>query len=276
MDTSLSPIIHRQPGSSGPEPDQFSSPQILMKSTASLITAAALSLTAAAHAASVFDSNGNLWVNYVGDHPLGKTPWGIHLEAQVRRADFGGDWQQLLIRPGINYTLNPNVTFSAGYARVTTYPYGDYPAADDFPENRLWEQVAITQKGFGLEWTHRLRLEQRFIGELGPADRSGDRPVANWRYENRIRYLLRTSIPLSSDRRWYIPIWDEVFFNFGDNVSRNYFDQNRAFIGIGRKLSDSSRVEVGFMEQTLQRRGGHIWENNHTVAVWFLSKWPFD
>ena len=228
-----------------------------------------------ARAADVYDSNGHLWVNYVGDHPLGSTKWGIHLEAQIRRSDYGGDWQQLLIRPGINYTLNPHVTLSGGYARVTTYPYGDYPAVDDFPENRFWEQVAVTHKALGLEWTHRFRLEQRLIGELARYEEDGDYHVKDWRYENRIRYMLRTTIPITADKKWYVPVWDEVFVNFGGNVKRNYFDQNRAFVGIGRKLTDSTRLEVGFMEQTLQRRGGQIWENNHTVTVWLISKWPF-
>jgi hypothetical protein len=99
--------------------------------------------------------------------------------------------------------------------------------------------------------------------------------VANWRYENHFRYMLRTSIPLSSDKKWYLPIWDEVFLNFGTNVSKNYFDQNRAFIGIGRQLNESTKLEVGFMEQTVQRLGGEIWENNHTVTVWLTSKLPF-
>ena len=54
------------------------------------------------------DSNGHLWLNYVGDHPIRNGPWGVHLESQVRRADFGGSWQQLLIRPGINYTFYNN------------------------------------------------------------------------------------------------------------------------------------------------------------------------
>jgi hypothetical protein len=55
----------------------------------------------------------------------------------------------------------------------------------------------------------------------------------------------------------------------------NYFDQNRAFIGLGRQLSPATKLEIGFMEQTVQRRGGIVWENNHTVAVWLMSKWPF-
>jgi hypothetical protein len=24
----------------------------------------------------------------------------------------------------------------------------------------------------------------------------------------------------------------------------------------------------------VQRRGGNVWENNHTLTVWLTSKWP--
>ena len=82
-------------------------------------------------------------------------------------------------------------------------------------------------------------------------------------------------MPLTSDKKTYLALWDEVFFNFGSEVVGNHFDQNRAFIGIGHKLTDTTRLEVGFLEQTLQKRGGKIWEHNHTMAVWLTSKWPF-
>ena len=238
-----------------------------------ILCSATLASTGAARA-DLHDSNGNLWLNLVGDHPLFGSPWGLHLEVQNRRAEMGDEWQQLLLRPGINYTISPTISISAGWAYVKTYPYGDYPAAHDFPEHRGWEQIVFTQRGFGLEWQHRLRLEQRWIGEM-QRQGGGDYSLQNWRYENRIRYLLRTSIPLTDDKKTYLALWNEVFFNFGSNVSRNYFDQNRAFIGIGRKLNEFTRVEVGFMEQTVQRRGGQIWEHNHTVSVWLSSKWPF-
>lgn len=220
------------------------------------------------------DSNGHLWANYVGDHPLFNTPFGLHLEVQNRRTEFGDEWQQLLIRPGINYTISPTITVSAGWAYVRTHPYGDFPAAHDFPEHRGWEQIVVQRQALGLEWQHRVRLEQRWIGEMQRPG-GGDFSLRNWRYENRIRYMLRTSIPLTADKRTYLALWDEVFFNFGSNVSRNSFDQNRFFIGIGRKVTDVTRLEVGFMEQTVQRRGGVIWEHNHTLSIWLMSKWPF-
>lgn len=225
------------------------------------------------------DSNGNLWLNYVGDHPVGNGPWGLHLEVQNRRADEGGSWQQLLIRPGINYQINADLSVSAGWAYVKTWPYGDFPAVHEFPEHRAWQQVAWRTRGMGMEWLHRFRLEQRWIGEM--KNMGGEWDVANWRYQNRFRYLLRTTIPLCESGRNYLAVWNEVFLNFGGNMSpganegRNVFDQNRAFIGVGRKLSEHSRIEVGLMEQTVMQRKNPVVESNHTITVWFTSNLPF-
>ena len=165
-----------------------------------------------------------------------------------------------------------------GLAYVKTYPYGDHPAVHEFPENRAWEQVVYTGKALGLEWQNRLRLEQRWIGEMKNTSTGWD--VNRWRYENRIRYMLRTTVPLTENKKTYVALWNEVFVNFGSNVAGNIFDQNRAFAGVGRKLTDTTRVELGFMEQTLQRRHAssatpQVWENNHTITLWVISKWPF-
>lgn len=127
------------------------------------------------------DDNSHLWLNYVGTHPIGDGPWGVHLESQFRRVDFGENWQQLLLRTGVIYNFTHNLNATLGYAFVRTYPYGDFPSADDFPEHRIWEQVSYTHKLFDLEWQHRLRMEQRFIGELSPLE-DGGYDVANYRY----------------------------------------------------------------------------------------------
>lgn len=225
----------------------------------------------AARAESV--SNNNLWLNYAGDHPVAGGPWGIHMETQFRRSDFGGGWQQILVRPGVNYAINPSLSVSAGYAWAQTHPYSDLPIPHEFPEHRIWEQAVYTRPALGLDWTYRVRLEQRFLGQMSYQD--GDWDVATWRYENRIRFMVRLTRKLGAKGLWYVALSDEVFVNFGSNVYGNVFDQNRAFIGIGHRLTPTTAIETGFMEQTIQRRGGFIWENNHTLGVWLISRWPF-
>jgi len=238
------------------------------------LLAAAASVLIQAQAADLEDHNAHVWLSYIGDHPVAGSPWGAHLEAQVRRSELGDGWQQLLIRPGVNYALNERVAFSAGYCFVETHRYGDYPALDDFPEHRIWEQVTVSVPWLGLTWANRFRLEQRYIGELRPVP-TGGLAVGNYRYENRFRYLLRTTVPLGASGNYYLVAWDEVFINFGSEVKGNTFDQNRAFVGLGRKLGKHFKVEAGFMEQTIQRRLGRIWEHNHTLAIYLASNAPF-
>ena len=224
----------------------------------------AILVVAAIPAAAQVDNNAHAWFMYFGDHQFGNSKFGAHLEGQWRRANLGLTWQQLLLRPALNYQLNKKVMLTGGYGFVDTHRYGDYPSRENFPEHRTYEQAQINQRFLGLDWQNRLRLEQRHI--LGYAAR----------YENRFRYMLRTNIPLPwDDKRYYLGVYDEVFYNFGKNVAFNVFDQNRAYVALGRNMGHQTRVEVGFMEQTVQHRDGRVFEHNHTLQVAIYSRLPF-
>src|SRR5262245_22544482 len=82
------------------------------------------------------DVNSHLWLTYFGDHPLGNSKFGLHLEAQARRTDWGGAWQQFMVRPGVNYQMTDRWAVSAGYLFADNSPYGDFPAAAPFHEHR--------------------------------------------------------------------------------------------------------------------------------------------
>lgn len=208
------------------------------------------------------EDNASIWLVYIGDHPIAGSRWGAHLEGHFRRAGFGAVWQQILLRPAVNFQLTKQLSLSAGYTHFTTYPFGDHPLAKQ-SEHRAHEQLTYTHRVRKLDWQHRFRIDQRFIG-----------PAA--RYENRARYQFRTSIPIRwRDGRNYIAFYDEVMFNFGKNVDRNVFDQNRTFVGIGRNIGHDTRLEAGFLEQISQRRGGELFLRNHTLQISILSRLPF-
>ncbi len=208
------------------------------------------------------DQNAHVWFNYFGDHPLRASKVEVHLEAQVRRSDFGANWQQLLLRPGLNVQVTKAVTLSGGYGFVETWPYGQFPAKRQLPEHRTFEQVQFTPHAGGLDWQNRLRLEQRHIGGLSK------------RYENRLRYMLRTNVPLRKSTKYYLAFYDEVFINFGDQVAFNTFDQNRAYAALGMNFPHKTRFETGFLEQTVQHRDGRVFEHNHTLQVALYAKLP--
>ena len=249
-------------------------PRRAMRIDRLLVCLFALSIVPAAYAQSLQDTNVNAWFMYFGDHPLNER-WGIHLEGQVRRADAGLTWQQFLIRPAVNYQVNNSLLLTAGWAFVTTWPYGDFPAKAPFPEHRFYEQALIKHRLSNIPLQHRLRVEQRLVG-LVPEPHAA---VHSWQLRQRFRYMLRADFPLPlGDRKrrpFGLAVYDEVFFNFGGNRGMRYLDQNRAYGALTYKLNQWNRLEVGYLNQYIGQRNGVITELNHTLQFAWFSTVPF-
>ncbi|MFM2125803.1 MAG: hypothetical protein RL328_2254, partial [Acidobacteriota bacterium] len=47
------------------------------------------------------------------------------------------------------------------------------------------------------------------------------------------------------------------------------------YVAYGRDLGHQTKLELGFMEQTVQHRDGLVFEHNHTLQVAIYSKLPF-
>ena len=240
-----------------------------MRELLAVLLVSAFSLPAAT------DDNANLWFVYNGDHPLGKSRWGLHLEGHLRRTDLGLKWQQYLLRPALNFQLHPKIQLSGGYTFLNTYRFGSFPPPTPVYDHRFHEQVSLSHRLLRLDLQHRLRFEQRSIAVLAQNADGGFHRTA-FRYENRFRYQLRSNIPLRrGGGKYYLALADEIFFNYGENVAANVFDQNRVYVALGRNLSRFNRLELGYMEQTVQRRDGQLFLHNHTVQLTFVSRKPF-
>ncbi|MDA1313459.1 MAG: DUF2490 domain-containing protein [Acidobacteria bacterium] len=214
---------------------------------------------------------------YFGDHSFGDGPWGLHFDGQYRRQGIGQQWQQLLLRPGVNYDLTDKLQASGGYAFIKSHPYGDYPAAFTTPEHRIWQQFIVRQKLGKVGLTHRYRVEQRFVGVKVP-DESGEGRLDRFSFRNRFRYFLKGVVPLSRDSagstKYYVGLYNELMVNFGSET-RNIFDQNRAYAALGTRLPGLGNLEVGYLQQTVQQRNGRVVEYNHTLQVGIFSTLPF-
>ena len=217
--------------------------------------------TAKAQTERIKDYNQNGWYMYFGDHKVSEK-WGLHTELQIRRHNYLKDPQQLLIRTGVNYNLTDNAMFTLGYGFIETYPYGEFPAADDFLEHRIYEQLQLKGNLARVGLAHRYRLEQRWVQSPVTSD---------YTYLNRARYMLRATLPLigtsTEAKEPYLAAYDEIFVGFGNNIQRNIFDQNRAYLALGYKISDAASVEVGYLNHIVQKASGNIFEHNHTLQV---------
>ena len=223
-------------------------------------------------------ANANAWLAYAGEHPVARASrTALHLELQLRRADLGAEWQQLLVRGGVTRELRPGVRVAAGYAHVRTHPYGDAPVGAEFPEHRSWQQLALSHATGPASWTHRYRLEQRWVGVTGTEGEAAGR-VGGWRYANRVRYLARAALPLGEGsgaaRPAYVAGSAELFVGVGRGVPRSVFDQSRAGVALGWQARPTLRVELGYLHQYLLKASGREAERNHTLQLAVLSSAP--
>jgi hypothetical protein len=248
-----------------------------MKRIVLLITVSLFAHTSFSQAQKVVAHNTNAWFMYFGNHKL-SDKWGFHLEAQLRRSDFISDPQQLLLRGGINYYLNSQVYFTAGYCFVETYPYGEQPAKTTYPENRLWEQVQIKTQLQKIEWISRFRLEQRF-SKLPVENTAGDYVPGDAVYTNRMRILNRLSIPFKgktiADKSFYFTAYDEIMWNWGENTGPNLLDQNRIYGALGYVIPVAGRLEVGYLLQSIYKADGVRVEKNNTFQLALFSSINF-
>ena len=225
--------------------------------------------TADAQSERIKDYNTNGWYMYFGDHKF-SDKWGIHTELQLRRHNTIKDPQQLLIRTGINYDLTPNAMFTLGYGFIETHPYGDYPAAGKFPEQRIYQQLQLKSNVALISLSHRYRLEQRWIKQPDADD---------YTYLNRARYMIKATLPLAGKTleasELFLAAYDEVFVGFGKNIKQNIFDQNRAYVALGYIISNSSTLELGYLNQIVQKTNGVVFEHNHTLQISFFHNLNF-
>ena len=246
-----------------------------MKNLANYILACLVFLTALSGAKAqdtrVLSEQQHAWVLVNGSKKI-NDKFSVLYDFQFRRDDFGQNWQQLLLRAGLGYAITDNLQGVVGYCFVETYPYGDFPVANAFPEHRIWEQLQTKQAIGKIALTHRFRLEQRMIGFANTGE------FQPYRFENRIRYMNRWSFPLKTweKQKLVFNIFDEVFLNFGKNVAYNVFDQNRISGNFGFSVNPKITIEMGYLNQMVGLRsltsdGFMKFESNHTITIGFTG-----
>lgn len=222
----------------------------------------------------ITDNNSIGWYTFTGSFKLNQK-LEIHSEYQWRRDELITNWQQSLLRVGVNYQLNQKIQLRLGYAWIETFPYGDIPLnsfGKDFTEHRSFQMATISDKVSIIDFLHRFMLEQRWVGRYTNANLYSE---DDYLFMNRFRYMFRAQIPLKgktiADKTPYFAIYDEFFIGFGKNVDENIFDQNRLGLVFGYRFNKTFRMEAGYLNQILQLgrevSGRNVFQNNNGIIV---------
>lgn len=163
----------------------------------------------------------------------------IHAEVQYRNYEIGKNFNQLLLRTALNYNLYDNTTVSIGYGNITTDGTFEEPQGEEnTTEHRIYEQFVLRNSVGKLKFSHRYRLEQRFINN----------PVLGSDTQHRARYFLRLTHPLG--KSLYATAYNEVFLNLQGNT----FSQNRLYGALGYIFNKNIRGELGFLKNHIGNR----------------------
>ncbi len=171
------------------------------------------------------------WYMYFGTNKVSEK-WSIHTEAQFRFYETTSNFNQLLLRTGANYHINPNAIATLGYGFISTDGTFEELAGEvNSKEHRIFQQFILKNKVGEFRFEHRYRIEQRFI-DFGTSTDT----------QHRARYRLQVTLPLTDV--FFLNFYDEVFLNLQDEV----FGQNRLYAALGLNITDNSSVQVGYLK----------------------------
>jgi len=192
------------------------------------------------------------WYTYFGTMKL-NSKWAVPFDVQLRIRDGISNKGQLLMRGGLQYSINKQDHILLGYAFVPTYSNATNTW---LPEQRIFEQYI--HKAKKLDMTHRVRLEQRWVSQ--PSAPGSVHAMGDWKYGNRLRYFNRTQFAIRHKKEptpFYVALQDEVFLNlWGNDISNLLFDQNRFLAAFGYQFNPNLKVDIGYMNQLIQVTSG--------------------
>lgn len=180
------------------------------------------------------------WLMYFGTEKLSEK-LSVHHEGQLRLYEATNNFNQLLLRYGLNYKTSDNSMLTGGYGFISSATFDKEDFEIRTKEHRIWEQFILRNKVGRLSFSHRYRLEQRWVTS---DDVSDD-------YTNRARYRLFMSIPLSNkemiDNTLFFAFYDEIFLNLNNNP----FSQNRFYLALGYKFNSIVSVQSGYLRNKI-------------------------
>jgi hypothetical protein len=200
--------------------------------------------------------------------------WSLNTDVLYRWYDLTGEPFQTGIRTGLTYHFKEPVSVTGGMVY-----FAHFPTVNDTmvyrPEYRPWQQLMINGKLGRLRLMHRYRFEQRWMARLHGTERTGD-----YNFLFRARYQLNIQCPINKrviDKGvFYTVAYNEIFINFGEEVVYNFFDQNRAGIGLGYQLTKSFAVLMGYQYVWQQQRAqAQVYNSTNCVRLSFTHNLDF-
>lgn len=201
------------------------------------------------------EEDGRAWLNIQANGSTGVDKLRWYMEVQPRAREELREKEQLLLRPALYYAIAPKTSAWLGYAYVRTYV--DNPLVQR--EHRVWQQLLHEFAPVaGMRVRSHTRIEQRMF------DGSSDTG-------HKFRQRLTLNIPWKDHPTLSTLIFDEYHHNLNstDYGARSGFDQNRLFAGVAWVTSPKTLVEIGYLNQYINRKNIDAMNHVFSTTVYF-------
>ena len=211
-----------------------------------------------------------VWLQYYGQAKLSQK-WTWQFDGGFRWREVLMESTQHILRTAIGYSPRDHVRLSVGLAHLGFYSDEKLPRV----EFRPYQEVQLTQPLAKVSLNHRFRLEQRIFY-----------PVVEGRIQQtnhfhfRVRYATLLGIPLFKLSRdnpqsaFILYVGDEIFLNFGPEITNNYFDQNRLLISPTFRLNEALSISLTWNNQFASTPVPSAYE--HTQVFWLQIRHHLD
>lgn len=177
------------------------------------------------------------WLEFYGNNILNEK-WSIPFAGILKHHYLFEMYDFSFIRTGVSYRLNPRSVITGGIAYVNSKVYNESSRSSSAHQYWLYEEFVFEHNLEGTALAQRWRLEHRWINQLNDIN-----------FRNRLRYRLRLIRPIYG--KTFIKTSNEVFFNLN---GASFFNQNRFYIGIGRELTPTLKVDLGYLKNHFKYR----------------------
>lgn len=195
--------------------------------------------------------DGNVWLNLHMQGDLPGQNWVWSMDTNPRYRNEGKHLDALYLRPAVFYKLNRQTSLWLGHDTIIGHPAGK----SAYHETRWYEQFQYQFDPIStLTFSNRTRLEER--------TRAGFHDTGH-----RLRQMIKVTMPLKYHPQLSMVIYDELFINLNtpDWGAKRGIDQNRLFMGGHWKLNQTSYLEAGYLNQSVNKTSTNL--ENHVITT---------
>ena len=178
------------------------------------------------------------------------------IEKTYGSSEFPRQVNNINLTAGVGFRYSPNLHLAASFMFRSTRPFNDKHEY----ELRPWQQITISHQINKYRIRNRFRMEEKWL-------------THEEKFDLRLRYQLSTDFPLAGEKidvgELYLNLSYELLSTPTRDNFLNYLNQ-RPYAGMGMKLNENNRVEVGPELRT------QIIESGERRNVWFLRiSWTY-